>query len=196
MNHLDTYFNQVELIAQVLREPKNIDILIKIVNSLVDVRNRWGRVFVVGVGGSAGNASHMVNDLRKLCGIEAYAPTDNVSELTAWANDTSMDVFFSQWLRGSNLCPRDLVFVLSVGGGTETVSKCIVNAVDLAIERHAPILGIVGKSNGYVAKHGDIVMVVPEVHPALLTPLSESFQAVIWHALVSDPRLQKRPTTW
>lgn len=170
------------------------------VDALVGVRLNRGRVFVVGMGGSAGNASHMVNDLRKLCDIEAYCPTDNVPELTARANDNGLDSVFDEYLRTSRLSSSDAIFVLSVGGGSieKNVSVSIVNAVKHAKKVGASILGIVGKSDGYVATNDERVMVVPigEENKHLVTPLSEAFQAVIWHGLVSHPSLRTRPTTW
>jgi len=162
------------------------------------VRERGGRLFMLGVGGSAGNCSHAVNDFRKLCGIEAYSPADNVSELTARANDEGWETIFSGWLEVSRLSERDAIFVLSVGGGDveRNVSINLVRAVDFARSRGAKVFGIVGREAGYTAGNGDVVVVIPEVKAEWVTPLSEAFQAVVWHCLVSHPALQVRNTKW
>ncbi len=169
-----------------------------IAEELARLRDRQGRLFLIGVGGSAGNCSHAVNDFRKLCGIEAYAPVDNVSELTARANDEGWDTIFSGWLKISHLAANDAILVFSVGGGdaTRNVSVNIVKAVELAKECGAKVLGIVGRPDGFTAKNGDHVVVVPLVNDAHVTPLSEAFQAVIWHCLVSHPILQSCKTKW
>jgi D-sedoheptulose 7-phosphate isomerase len=194
MMYSDLYFNEVVEIATSLDKNK----VEKLAKEIADIRNHAGRVFVLGVGGSAGNASHMVNDLRKLCGCEAYAPTDNVPELTARTNDEGFDTIFTEYLRVSHFCSRDAIFVLSVGGGNKekNVSVGIVKAIDLAKEYGAKVLGIVGKSDGYAAKMGDTVVVVPAPSPDRVTPHSEAFQAVVWHSLVSNPVLQKNSTKW
>jgi len=162
------------------------------------VRERGGRLFMLGVGGSAGNCSHAVNDFRKLCGLEAYSPVDNVSELTARANDEGWETIFAGWLEVSRLSERDAIFVLSVGGGDveRNVSINLVRAVDFARSRGAKVFGIVGKATGYTARHGDVVVVIPEVKAEWVTPLSEAFQAVVWHCLVSHPALRVRKTKW
>jgi D-sedoheptulose 7-phosphate isomerase len=162
------------------------------------VRERGGRLFMLGVGGSAGNCSHAVNDFRKLCDIEAYSPADNVSELTARANDEGWETIFAGWLEVSRLSERDAIFVLSVGGGDveRNVSINLVRAVDFARSRDAKIFGIVGRETGYTARNGDIVVVIPEVKAEWVTPLSEAFQAVVWHCLVSHPALRVRKTKW
>jgi D-sedoheptulose 7-phosphate isomerase len=162
------------------------------------LRERQGRLFLIGVGGSAGNCSHAVNDFRKLCGIEAYSPIDNVSELTARANDEGWDTIFSAWLEVSRLGDKDAILVYSVGGGDleRNISPNIVKAVDLAKARSAKVFGIVGRDSGHTAKHGDVVVVIPQIEPAWVTPLSEAFQAVVWHCLVSHPCLQRRQTKW
>ena len=165
---------------------------------LARVRERGGRLFILGVGGGAGHASHAVNDFRKLCAIESYAPTDNVSELTARTNDEGWDTVFAAWLETSRLNAKDAVLVYSVGGGDaeRNISPNIVKAVDLAKARSAKVFGIVGRDSGYTARHGDVVVVVPQVNPGWVTPLSEAFQAVVWHCLVSHPTLQRRQTKW
>lgn len=176
-------------------EPAAIE---RLVDHLVALRDRGGRLFLIGVGGSAANASHAVNDFRKLTGIEAYAPTDNVSELTARTNDEGWSSVFSAYLEVSRATAADALFVLSVGGGDErnNVSPNIVSAVNEARRRGMPVLGIVGRDGGHTGRHGDAVIVVPTVDDRLVTPLVESFQAVIWHGLVSHPRLQRQATKW
>lgn len=167
-------------------------------DELIALRARKGRLFLIGVGGSAGNCSHAVNDFRKLCGIEAYSAADNISELTARANDEGWDTVFSGWLEASNLNSPDAILIFSVGGGDveRHVSTNIVKAVIFAKSRGAKVLGIVGKDNGYTALHGDVVVIVPQVNASQITPLSESFQSVVWHCLVSHPELQIRQTKW
>jgi D-sedoheptulose 7-phosphate isomerase len=166
--------------------------------ALNDIRERGGRLFMLGVGGSAGNCSHAVNDFRKLCGIETYSPVDNVSELTARTNDEGWDTIFVGWLEVSRLSERDAIFIFSVGGGDveRNVSTNLVKAIDFARSRGAKVFGIVGKETGYTAKNGDVVVVVPQVKAEWVTPLSEAFQAVVWHCLVSHPALQVRKTKW
>jgi D-sedoheptulose 7-phosphate isomerase len=155
-------------------------------------------LFFIGVGGSAGNCSHAVNDFRKLCGIETYSPVDNVSELTARANDEGWDTIFAGWLEVSHLGSDDAIFVFSVGGGdvARNVSTNIVKAVDYAQAKGAKVFGVVGKETGHTAKQGDAVVVVPMVNESRVTPLSEAFQAVVWHCLVSHPKLQVKKTKW
>lgn len=167
------------------------------IQALADVRDNGGRVFVLGMGGSAGNASHMVNDLRKLCGIEAYAPTDNVSEFSAWVNDAGPDEFFVNYLHESKFNENDAIVVLSVGGGSleRKISVSLVNAIVYATEVGAQAFSIVGKADGYAAEN-TAAIVVPCLDPELVTPISEAMQAVVWHCIVSDPRLQVRKTTW
>lgn len=157
-----------------------------------------GRLFVLGVGGSAGNASHAVNDLRKLCNIEAYAPTDNVSELTARTNDEGWETVFSGWLKVSKFNKNDALLILSVGGGNERkkVSVNLIRAIKLAKAVGAKVYGIVGKPDGYTANYADIAIVIPTVDEKLVTPMSEAFQALAWHCLVSHPLLQKEKTKW
>jgi D-sedoheptulose 7-phosphate isomerase len=170
----------------------------KCVAELRGVRERGGRLFILGVGGSAANASHAVNDFRKIAGIEVYAPTDNVSELTARTNDEGWASVFVEWLRGSRLNGKDCVFVLSVGGGNleKNVSPNLVTALQLAKQVGARVIGIVGKDGGYTAKVADACVVVPTVNPNNITPHSEAFQAVIWHLFVSHPDLKINQTKW
>jgi D-sedoheptulose 7-phosphate isomerase len=170
----------------------------RMVSLLEQTLAQGGRLFILGVGGSAANASHAVNDFRKIVGIEAYAPTDNVSELTARTNDEGWSTIFAEWLRVSRLKPHDLVLVLSVGGGNleKNISPNLVTALKYAREIGTPVMGIVGKDGGYTAKVATACLIVPTVNPEHVTPHSEAFQAVIWHLLVSHPRLQARPTKW
>jgi len=170
----------------------------KLVDLLVALRARQGRLFFLGVGGSAGNASHAVNDFRKIVGIEAYTPTDNVSELTARVNDEGWNTVFVKWLEVSRLSNRDMVFVFSVGGGSleRNVSPNLVEALRYAKEKGATICGVVGRDGGYTAKVADACLIVPTVNPATVTPHTESFQPVVWHLLVSHPALQAAPTKW
>jgi D-sedoheptulose 7-phosphate isomerase len=165
---------------------------------LRDVRANGGRIFFLGVGGGAGHASHAVNDFRKIAGFEAYAPTDNVSELTARINDDGWDSCYREWLRGSRLSPRDAVFVFSVGGGNalRNVSTNLVRALQYARETGASICGIVGRDGGYTAQVADACIVVPVVNPAAITPHTESFQALLWHLLVSHPQLRVQEMKW
>ena len=167
-------------------------------SELVALRGRSGRLFILGVGGSAGNAGHAVNDFRKLCGIEAYAPTDNVSELTARTNDEGWETVFVEWLKVSRLNSSDAVLIFSVGGGNleRNISPNLVSAVQHAKHVGARVLGVVGKVNGYTAQVGDVVAVIPVVRDDMVTPYSEAFQAVVWHCLVSHPALQAKPTKW
>lgn len=170
----------------------------RLADELVTLRERGGRLFILGVGGSAGNASHAVNDFRKLCGIETYSPIDNVSELTARTNDEGWETVFAGWLETSQLDQDDALFILSVGGGDveRNVSVNMIRAIELAKSRNAKVFGIVGKEKGYTATNGDVVVVVPQVNPGWVTPLSEAFQAVVWHCLVSNPKMQQRATKW
>ena len=176
----------------------NPAIIEEMVKLLVDVKSAGGRLFVLGVGGSAANAGHAVNDFRKLAGIEAYAPTDNVAELTARTNDDGWQTVFSGWLKVSKLNPNDCLFILSVGGGNKekNVSPNLIEAIDLAKEVGARVTGIVGRDGGYTALNADVCLVVPTVNPNTVTPHSESFQTVIWHLIVSHPALKSNPTKW
>jgi D-sedoheptulose 7-phosphate isomerase len=165
---------------------------------LVRVRESGGRLFFLGVGGSAGNCGHAVNDFRKIVGIEAYAPTDNVSELTARTNDEGWETVFVEWLKVSRLKPNDALFIFSVGGGSleKNVSPNLVRAVQYAKVIGAKVIGVVGRDGGYTAKVGDAVSIVPTVNPDAVTPHAEAFQAVIWHLLVTHPLLKVGQTKW
>lgn len=169
-----------------------------IADELAKVRERGGRLFFLGVGGSAANASHAVNDFRKICGFECYAPTDNVSELTARANDEGWASTFSEWLKGSRLNGKDAIFVLSVGGGDleKNVSPNLVEAIQVAVDVGASVLGIVGREGGFTAKKATACVVVPTVNAEHVTPHSEAFQGVIWHLLASHPKLKISKTKW
>jgi D-sedoheptulose 7-phosphate isomerase len=194
MEFVSQYFNEVKQIANIMPADK----IAKLVAELNVVRNSGGRVFVLGVGGSAGNASHMVNDLRKLCQIEAYAPTDNVSELTARTNDEGFDTIFEEYLKISKFNANDAILILSVGGGNKpkNVSVGLIKAIDYTKRQGGTVLGIVGKEDGYTAQVGDCVVVVPIISETRVTPHSEAFQAVIWHCIVSHPALQINATKW
>jgi D-sedoheptulose 7-phosphate isomerase len=176
----------------------NSEAIERMVERLAAVRQLGGRLFILGVGGSAANASHAVNDFRKITGIEAYAPTDNVSELTARTNDEGWASVFAEWLRVSRLTNKDALLVFSVGGGNveKNVSPNLVSALKLAKEIGATILGIVGRDGGYTAQVADACVIIPTVNPANTTPHAEAFQAVIWHLLVSHPRLKANQTKW
>ena len=192
--HVQTYFQEVSKVAQQI-DTAGIE---KLANELVALRERGGRLFFLGVGGSAGNCGHAVNDFRKLCGIEAYAPTDNVSELTARTNDEGWDTVFSAWLRTSRANDKDAVFVFSVGGGNleKNVSPNIVAGLKEAKQRGLKVFGVVGRDGGYTKKVGDCVVLVPTVDAERVTPHTEAFQAVVWHCLVSHPALQQIKTKW
>ena len=176
----------------------NVDAIEKCADELAAIRERGGRLFILGVGGSAGNAGHAVNDFRKICGFEAYAPTDNVSELTARTNDEGWPSIFAEWLKGSRLGAKDGLLIFSVGGGNleKNVSPNLVNAIQLAKQVGASVIGIVGRDGGYTAKAATACVIVPTVNPAHVTPHSEAFQAVIWHLFVSHPRLKVAATKW
>jgi D-sedoheptulose 7-phosphate isomerase len=170
----------------------------RVVDVLAATRQRGGRLFFLGVGGSAGNCSHAVNDFRKLAGFEAYAPTDNVSELTARTNDDGWDTVFAGWLQGSRLRTEDALFVFSVGGGSleKNISPNLVKAIDYARQVGASIVGVVGRDGGHTARVADACVIVPTVNPDTITPHAEAFQAVVWHLLVSHPKLKAGPTKW
>ena len=190
----DRYLREVEEIARRLDR----DAIENVAGILADVRSSGGRLFILGVGGSAGNASHAVNDFRKIVGLEAYAPTDNVSELTARTNDEGWATVFAAWLQTSRLTSRDALLVLSVGGGNveKNVSPNLVAALDVAKAVGARILGVVGRDGGYTARVADAYVLVPTVNPEHTTPHTEAFQAIVWHLLVSHPALKAHETKW
>jgi len=183
----------IEIINKI--NPEDIE---KIVEKLVQIKQNQGRLFFLGVGGSAGNCSHAVNDFRKIIEIESYAPTDNVSELTARTNDEGWETVFVEWLKLSKLSKDDGIFIFSVGGGNleKNISPNIVKAIDLAIERKSVIMGVVGRDGGYTAQKSDACLVIPTVNEDSITPHSEAFQAVIWHLIVSHPSLKTKQTKW
>jgi len=176
----------------------DLDAIARMIERLAALRDRGGRLFILGVGGGAGHASHAVNDFRKICGIEAYAPTDNVSELTARTNDEGWASVFIEWLKVSRLSPADLLFIFSVGGGNreKNVSPNLVAALEYGNEVGAKICGIVGRDGGYTAKVADACVIIPTVNPQNVTPHTEAFQAVVWHLLVSHPKLKAAETKW
>jgi D-sedoheptulose 7-phosphate isomerase len=189
-----TYLAEAEAILRAL-DRGAID---RLVAQLGQLKVRGGRLFILGVGGGAGHASHAVNDFRKLAEIEAYAPTDNVSELTARANDDGWESIFASWLRGSRLTPQDIVLVFSVGGGDleRNISPNLVRGLEFAKSAGATILGIVGRDGGYTARIADACVIIPTVNPARVTPHTEAFQALIWHLCVSHPDLQVHSAKW
>ena len=194
MSFVETHLSEVCEIARKI----DTAAVEKMVDLLLGVRSAGGRLFLLGVGGSAGSCSHAVNDFRKLVGMEAYAPSDNVSELTARTNDEGWATVFVEWLRTSRIGKKDAVLVLSVGGGSleKNISPNIVTALQLAKEVGAKILGIVGRDGGYTARVADACVLVPTVNAESITPHTESFHAVIWHLMVSHPKLKANPTKW
>lgn len=194
MEFIDAYINEVSEICEQLDKSKiNLMLL-----QLVDLKKRNGRLFILGVGGSAGNASHAVNDFRKLAGIESYAPTDNISEVTARTNDEGWETIFEAYLKVSNLNDKDCLLILSVGGGdlSKKVSVNLCRAIDFAKLRNVKILGITGKEDGHTHVNADFCLVIPQVNLLNITPHSEAFQAIIWHLLVSHPKLKVNSTKW
>lgn len=194
MSHAKKFMTDVEAIARSL-DTNAID---QMALRLKALRERNGRLFLIGVGGSAANCAHAVNDFRKLCRIETYAPTDNVSELTARTNDEGWEGVFEGWLDVSRLSDKDALLIFSVGGGNaeKNVSVNIIRAIDFALTRGAEVYGLVGRDGGYTKQKGTLVVVSPTVAPDLVTPLAEAYQAVIWHCLVSHPALQVVSTKW
>jgi D-sedoheptulose 7-phosphate isomerase len=194
MSFTKQFLNEVQQVTAQLNEAA----IEKCADELAAIRERGGRLFILGVGGSAGNAGHAVNDFRKICGFEAYAPTDNVSELTARTNDEGWPTIFAEWLKGSRLGARDGLLIFSVGGGNleKNVSPNLVKAIQLAKQVGASVVGIVGRDGGYTAREATACVIVPTVNPVHVTPHSEAFQAVIWHLLVSHPKLKVAQTKW
>ena len=194
MGYTDEYLNEVTEIVQKI-DNASIEAMADL---LADVKALGGRLFFLGVGGSAGNCSHAVNDFRKIVGIEAYSPTDNVSELTARTNDEGWSTVFSEWLKVSKLGKNDCLFIMSVGGGSleKNISPNLVTAIEYAKKSEAKVVGIVGRDGGYTARQADVCCIVPVVNDATITPHSEAFQAVVWHLLVSHPKLKLHETKW
>jgi len=194
MNYAQQHLNEsIEIIKGLKTE-----MIEAMADILAEVKANQGRLFFLGVGGSAANCSHAVNDFRKIVGIETYAPTDNVSELTARTNDEGWDTTFSEWLRVSKLCSKDAIFVLSVGGGNleKNISPNLVKALQFAVQKDAKIVGIVGRDGGYTAQVADACVIIPTVNADNITPHSEAFQGVVWHLLVSHPKLKHYQTKW
>lgn len=194
LNNIEKFFYQVNKTIGLI-DKKKINNLIK---EIVKIKSKKGRIFFLGVGGSAGNASHAVNDFRKICNIECYTPVDNVSELTARTNDEGWETVFSEWINISNANKNDSILIFSVGGGNfkKKVSVNIINLIKSANKIGMKVFGIVGKKDGYTAKNSDLVICIPEVNKNRVTPISESFQAIVWHCLVSHPDLQIYDTKW
>jgi D-sedoheptulose 7-phosphate isomerase len=194
MDYVSRYLNEAKQILEALDQ----NLLTRMTQLFVTVRDNGGRVFFLGVGGGAGHASHAVNDFRKIAGIEAYTPSDNVSELTARINDDGWETCYREWLRGSRLSSRDMVFVFSVGGGDaeHNVSLNLVRALEYAKEIGAAVCGVVGRDGGFTARVADACVVVPVVNPETVTPHTESFQALVWHLLVAHPALRIREMKW
>ena len=192
--HVKNFFDEVKNIANNI-DKKDIENLAKEIRV---IQKNKGRIFFLGIGGSASNSSHAVNDFRKLCNIESYAPTDNVSELTARINDEGWDTSLSNWLKVSKLNKSDAIFILSVGGGNikKKVSVNLINAIKYAKKRKSKIFGIVGKKDGYTRINANVSILIPNVNDKLITPHTEAFQAVVWHCLVSHPLLQVHKTKW
>jgi len=194
---LDYVGQYIKQASEILRRI-DVQAIQRVVTRLVELRERGGRLFILGVGGGAGNASHAVNDFRKICEIEAYTPTDNVSELTARINDDGWETSFSEWLRGSRLSASDMVFVFSVGGGDleRNISANLVRALQYAKEVGAVVCGVAGRNGGYTKEVADECVLIPVVNPDTVTPHTESFQAVVWHLLVSHPELKSSKMKW
>ena len=194
MSYTDQHLDEARLILDRI-DAEGIEHMASL---LSDLRSRGGRLFFLGVGGGAAHSSHAVNDFRKLAGIEAYAPTDNVSELTARTNDEGWESVFIEWLKTSRLTAKDMLFVFSVGGGdaARNISANLVRALAYAKEVGAQVVGVVGRDGGYTAQVADACVIVPIVNPDTVTPHTEAFQAVVWHLLVSHPRLKIAPTKW
>jgi len=194
MSFAQSFLDEVQKITAQL----NAEAIEAVVDGLLQIREQGGRLFILGVGGSAANASHAVNDFRKICGFECYAPTDNVSELTARTNDEGWSTVFSEWLKGSRLNPKDGLLVLSVGGGDldRNVSPNLVSAIQLARQVGASVFGIVGRDGGYTAKEATACVIIPTVNTVHVTPHSEAFQGIVWHLIVSHPKLKVAETKW
>ena len=194
MNFIDRYLDEAHKILDSIDK----DGLSKMVELLDNLRDDCGRLFILGVGGGAGHASHAVNDFRKICGIEAYAPTDNVSELTARVNDDGWGTAYANWLIISNLNKKDMIFVFSVGGGNaeKNISLNIVKSLQLAKKVGAKVCGVVGRDGGYTAQVADACVIIPSFNSRTITPQTEGFQAVVWHLIVSHPKLQKFEMKW
>ena len=192
--HVKKYFEGIKNISDLLIK-QDIEDLAK---EILKIKKKRGRIFFLGVGGSAGNSSHAVNDFRKICEVESYTPTDNVSEFSARINDDGWDSSFSKWLRVSKLNRKDAIFIFSVGGGNlkKKVSVNLVEAIKYAKKIKSKIFGVVGRDGGFTKVKGDKIILIPNVNPKMVTPFAEAYQAVVWHCLVSHPILQKVKTKW
>ncbi len=192
--HLENYFNVINQTSEKIDQTK----IGNLIDELLILKGNNGRLFFLGVGGSAANASHAINDFRKLCNIQSYSPFDNISELTARINDEGWESAIEEWLKVSKINNKDALFILSVGGGNlkKNVSVNLINAIKYAKNKSAKIFGIVGRDGGYTKVEGDCIILVPTVDENLVTPISESFQAIIWHSIVSSPSLQVNKTKW
>ena len=194
MEYIKNYFSEVSKIAELIDKDK----INKIITKLQKIKKNKGRLFFLGVGGGAANSSHAVNDFRKICGFEAYTPLDNISELSARVNDDGWDSIFVNWLKGSQLCEKDGVFVFSVGGGNKekNISTNLIEALKYAKKARAKIFGIVGRDGGYTAKIADVCIIIPPINSDTITPHTESFQAVVWHLIVSHPEMKVSEMKW
>ena len=194
MNYIKNYLEQTSKIAQMLDQNE----IAKAIRILKEAREKKGRLFILGVGGSAGNASHAVNDFRKIAGIESYAPTDNVSELTARTNDDGWNSVFKNWLRISNLSSKDIILIFSVGGGNveKNISVNLIAAEKYAKEAGSRIIGIVSRDGGFTKEVADCCILIPTLSPETVTPHAEEFQAIVWHLLVSHPEIQLNEMKW
>jgi len=194
MKFINNYIEESRKILEIIDKR----ILIKFIKEIANLRNRKGRIFFLGMGGSAGNCSHAVNDFRKLCEIESYTPTDNVPEFSARVNDDGVATSFSEWLRISNLNKKDLIIIFSVGGGDKLkkVSTNLIYAIDFALKKKCKVLSILGKKGGYAEKKSNLSIIIPIVNKKLMTPHSEGMQALLWHLIISHPLLQKNKTKW
>lgn len=194
MTYIDEYLEEAKRVVDLLDHA----MIEKMIDLLLDIRQQNGRLFFLGVGGGAGNASHAITDFRKIAGIECYTPCDNTSELTARINDEGWDTVFIEWLKVCKLNKNDGVFVFSVGGGDEekNISTNLVRALEYAVEVGAKILGIVGRDGGYTARVGDACLIIPTVNPNTVTPHTESFQSIIWHLIVSHPKMKVSEMKW
>lgn len=193
-SHVNKYFKLIPKLIDKI----DLSQIEKAISHLKKLKKNKGRIFFIGVGGSAGNCSHAVNDFRKICNIESYTPTDNVSELTARINDDGWNSSFKKWLEISKLNSKDILFIFSVGGGNlkKKISVNLIEAIKLAKKKKCKILGIVGRDGGYAAKNSDTIIIIPNIDNKLVTPYSESFQSVVWHCLVTHPTLQSNKMKW
>jgi len=192
--HINNFFSGTELISKLINKKK----IKKLAEEIFKVKKKQGRLFFLGVGGSAGNCSHAVNDFRKICNIESYCPTDNVSELTARINDEGWETSYQEWLKSSNLSRKDAIFIMSVGGGNlkKNISVNLIKSIIFAKKKKRKSFSIVGRKDGYAFKNADVCIDIPNIDNKLITPYSEGFQAIIWHCLVSHPILQDNKTKW